>query len=62
MMIKVVTLTIVNARSDHISRPPDGQKESQQQSFQMRSHLELGGFDVPATGLGILKGGPDAHA
>src|SRR5947208_9821312 len=28
----------------------------------MLAHLQLGSFDVPTTGLGILKGGLDTHA
>lgn len=45
-----------------MSHPPDGQKEREQQAVQMGSHLELGGFNVPTAGLGILKARLHAHA
>src|SRR5947199_1937340 len=62
MAIKAVTLSVMDAGSSQMAHPPDSQKESQQQAVQMRSLLELGGFDVPTTRLGILKGRFDAHA
>ena len=55
MAIKAVTLSVMDARSSQMAHPPDSQKESQQKAVQMRSLLELGGFDVPTTRLGILK-------
>src|SRR5437773_11888137 len=62
MAIKAVTLSVMDAGSGQMTHPPDSQKESQQQPVQMRSLLELGGFDVPTTRLGILKSRFDAHA
>ena len=55
MAIKAVTLSVMDAGSRQMTHPPDSQKESQQQPIQMCSLLELGGFDVPSTRLGILK-------
>ena len=62
MAIKAVTLSVMDAGSRQMTHPSDSQKESQQQAVQMRSLLELGGFDVLATRLGILKGRFDARA
>ena len=62
MTVKAVTLAVMNARGRQMPYPPHGQKERQQQAFQMCPHLESGRFDVPAARLGILKGGLHAHA
>lgn len=59
--VKAVALAVMDAGSCQMSHPPNGQKECQQQAFQMRSHLELGRFDIPAARLGILKSGLHAH-
>lgn len=62
MAVKAVALAMMDARGRQMSHPPEGQKERQQQAFQMRSLLELCRFDVPAARFGILKGGLHAHA
>ncbi|SRR6266568_4565520 len=43
-------------------RPPDGQKEREQQALQMSAILNPAGLNVEAAALAVLKSGFDAHA